>query len=253
MNAVLQDWSSDTPQFDFDHYHVEKIPRKPAEDFIREYHYARGCSNSTMPWGLYEQGAGTLIGVIAFSVPISENARADIFEDIDGPASENIDYCDCDQIEEKHGYRKHVTNLQRMAIHPNAPKNTATWFISRALKGLKKHAPKYWAVTSFADTTEGHDGTVYQAANADYYGMTEPEVFYKTPSGRLRSRKQDSSYGEHNISREEAKELGWEIVKRKAKHKYIFWLPGPYQSKDDLREMSTIELQDYPESDSALD
>lgn len=243
MNTTLQDFGDTTDNWGIPDYVIEaNIPKSVAKAFIKEHHYTGGCGNAIMPWGLYEQVHGQLVGVIAFQTPISENTRASIFEDIDGPASENIDECDCGHIEDDHGYREHVTELHRMAIHPDAPANTATWFISRALDGLKEYKSKYWAVISMADTTEGHDGTVYQAANADYYGMTSRGKAYVDESGRLRNRRQAGE----NILSDEARGRGWEEVEREAKHRYVFWLPDPYDSKDDLRELSEIELQPYP-------
>lgn len=152
--------------YSIDDFNVSQIDQRAARAFIREYHYAQGMGNAAMCWGLHDKPTGKLLGVIAFHTPISENVRKSVF------GSEMKDS---------------VTELHRMAIHPDAPHNTATWFIARALDGLKDYKPKYKAVVSFADSTEGHDGTVYQAANADYTGTTDKTVFYKDPSGRLRA------------------------------------------------------------------
>ena len=199
---------------------VQKIDRRSAKSFVSQYHYSGGMGNAGICWGLFSQGS--LIGVIVFHVPISENVRKSVY----GPERKD-----------------EVFELHRMAIHPKAPQNTATYFISRALDALKEHRPKYTAILSFADTTEGHDGTVYQAASADYAGMTDKAIFYKDKQGRLRAPRQDGT----NINTDEAKRRGWKSVKRKSKHRYVFWLPGPYQSKDQLRQESNLEIQEYPE------
>ena len=199
---------------------VQKIDRRSAKSFVSQYHYSGGMGNAGICWGLFSQGS--LIGVIVFHVPISENVRKSVY----GPERKD-----------------EVFELHRMAIHPNAPQNTATYFISRALDALKEHRPKYTAILSFADTTEGHDGTVYQAASADYTGMTDKAIFYKDKQDRLRAPRQDGT----NIDADEAKRRGWKPVKRKSKHRYVFWLPGPYQSKDQLRQESNLEIQEYPE------
>lgn len=245
-NSLQSDISQyiDSPTtYSFDDFAVEKTSKNVAREFIKEHHYSSGCGNAIMSWGLYNEPTAELLGCIAFQTPISENTRASIFEDNDGPASEEIDECDCEHIDETHGYRAHVTELHRMAIVDYAPHNTATWFISRALDRLKEHKPKYWAVISMADTTEGHDGTVYQAANADYYGTAAQSTFYLDENGTLRSPRQNGE----NITKEKAKERGWTPVKRDSKHKYVFWTPDNYQSKDELRELSEIEIQPYPE------
>lgn len=243
MNATLQQYQDTTEDWGISDYIVQaNIPKKLARKFIEHHHYSGGCGNAIMPFGLYEQVNGSLVGVIAFQTPISENTRASIFEDIDGPASEDIDYCECAYFEEDHGYREHVTELHRMAIHPDAPQNTATWFISRALDALKEYKPKYWAVISMADSTEGHDGTVYQAANADYYGTSGRRKFYRDKTGRLRNPRQ---VGE-NITISEARERGWDVVQREQKHRYVFWLPDDTYSKQELRELSEVSFKEYP-------
>ena len=234
-------------EIEFEDLIIGSLPLNRARPFFRKHHYSGGCGNAAMCWGLRHNPTGILIGAIAFQTPISENARASIFEQTstayDNELVASWNQCDCDHIDETHGYREHVTELHRMAIVDDAPHNTATWFISRALKRLKEYKPKYWAVISMADSTEGHDGTVYQAANADYYGMSKRRKCYVDADGRLRNKRQCGV----NISVDEAQERGWETVQRETKHRYVFWLPDPYDSKDQLRQMASIELQDYPE------
>lgn len=240
--ATLHEYTDCSTDWGFDDYVVKQIPRTVASDFLKEYHYSGGAGNAIMPWGLYEQVNGQLVGVGAFQTPISENTRASIFEDIDGPASKDIDECGCSHINREHGYREHVTELHRLALVPECPHNTATWFISRLLKRLKEHKPKYRAVISMADSTEGHEGTIYQAANADYYGRSGETTFFRDQQDRLRNPRQNGE----NINLSDAKERGWKPEKRKAKHRYVFWLPDRHQSKEQLRQLAEVELQPYP-------
>lgn len=202
---------------------VRKLPQKVGRGFIIENHYTSGCGVASMIWGMFwNDGSGEeLIGAIAFQTPISENVRASIFGE---------------------SGKGKVTEFHRMAIKDKAPKNSGSWFISRSLDRLKDYKPKYEAVVSFADTTEGHDGTVYQAANADYYGSTGKATYYRKPDGQLKAPRQ---VGE-NITVSEARERGWSVDRRDVKHRYVFWLPGPYQSKRELREKAKIEIKPYP-------
>jgi hypothetical protein len=201
---------------------VKKIPKRAAEPLVAEYHYTGGMGNAPIPVGLTHQPSNELLGVVVFHAPISEHVRASIFGE---------------------GNEDKVIELHRMAIRPIAPHNTGSWLISRALDVLEVHKPHYKAVVSFADTTEGHDGTVYQAANADYYGMSGKAIYYEDSEGVLRAPRQNGE----NISKSDAKKSGWSIVERDAKHRYVFWLPDEYESKEELREQAEIELQEYPE------
>lgn len=217
----LENWmeTQDTPSIS--DLYVERVPLNVGREFIKEHHYTGGCGTASMTWGCYDNTSSELLGAIAFQTPISENVRESIFG-------------------EEHKDR--VTELHRMAIKEKAPHNTGSWFISRALDGLKSYKPKYWAIVAFADSTEGHDGTVYQAANADYYGTSGSATFFRKPDGHL---KHPRTTG-HNITVEEAEDRGWKPEKREPKHRYVFWLPDPYQSKDELRKLAEIEVQPYP-------
>lgn len=246
---TILSYGDETPRagYEFDDFLIKPVPLAVAKRFFREHHYSQGCGNAAMCWGLYHDPSSELIGAIAFQTPISENTRKSVFElgcaDYDDDLIPSWNQCDCGHIEETHGYREHVTELHRIAVVDEAPQNTGTWFIARALNRLKEYKSKYWAVISMADTTEGHDGTLYQAANADYYGLSKRRKCYVDEDGRLRNKRQCGV----NIGVDEARDRGWEIVQRETKHRYIFWTPDPYDSKDQLRQMASIVLQEYPE------
>ncbi|MGA5435497.1 hypothetical protein ACPCIZ_12985 [Streptomyces cellulosae] len=67
-----------------------------------------------------------------------------------------------------------VIELNRLWVHDDMPRNTESWFVSRALRHLPPHI-----VTSYADTAHGHMGFVYRALNFNYAGWTDMER--KTP------------------------------------------------------------------------
>lgn len=249
-NALVQqsiaEWSEPEP-IEFDDLLVEKMPLNAARMFVKKHHYSRGLGNAAMCWGAYQKQTGRLIGVVAFQTPISENTRDFIFGDcvcgcphVD-PKECNRD--DCSVRGDHHHVGEHVTELHRLAIVPEAPQNVASWLISKGLTRLKEYKPKYWAVISMADRTEGHDGTIYQATNADYYGTTDTGVHFIDEDGRLRNRRQ---CGE-NITIDQARRRGWEVTRRDKKHRYVYWLPYKSgRSKDGLRDLSQVELESYP-------
>jgi len=207
-------------------FKVEKINSTRGRDFILEHHYSGSCHGGPMCWGLLDTSNNDkLVGVCAFATPISENVRKSLWED-----------------EHENEMKNHTTELHRLVTLDECPKNTETWFISRSLSGLKGYKSKYKAVISFADTTEGHSGTIYQASSAIYYGMTGENTFYRDTDENLRPPR---SNGE-NISIEEAKSRGWKPEKRKSKHRYLFLIPNKYESKDDIREKLDIPEQPYP-------
>jgi hypothetical protein len=63
-----------------------------------------------------------------------------------------------------------VIELSRLWIDDSMPRNTASMFVSSALRQLPPHI-----VVSYADTAVGHDGTVYRAMNFNYAGWTDED------------------------------------------------------------------------------
>lgn len=200
-------------------YRVEPIKSSVGKEFIRTHHYSRGSHNGPICYGLFD--AADLIGVLAFATPNSENVRGSVFG---------------------HEHVSRVTELHRLVILDDTPCNTESWFISRVLKMHKAGRGKdLWAVVSFADSTEGHLGVIYQATNAIYYGMSAPATFYMDQDGRLRHPRQQGV----NITRKEAESRGWTAVKRQAKHRYCYLL-GSSTDRKVHREMLKITPQPYP-------
>ena len=201
-------------------YKVERIAGGVGRDFIKEHHYSKGCHNGPMCWGLFDM-TGRLIGVCAFATPSSENVRRSVF----GPDHKN-----------------HVTELHRLVILDETPKNTESWFIVRALRGLHEYRPGIWGVLSFADETEGHRGTIYQATNAIYLGTTGRTRFWRDPTGRLRHPRQNG----HNVTPAEAEEMGWESEMRDAKHRYLFLVGDGPAHRRRLRKLIQGTPRPYP-------
>ena len=175
-----------------------------------------------MCWGLFD--GETLIGVCAFATPNSENVRASVF----GPEHVN-----------------RVTELHRLVILDGTPTNTESWFIVRALAGLHAYRPGVWAVLSFADGTEGHIGTIYQATNALYCGTTGRSRFWRDDQGRLRHPRQNG----HNVTPAEAKARGWVPEMREAKHRYVYLTGAGRNHRKLLRQMLLLTPQPYPKSE----
>jgi hypothetical protein len=200
---------------------VEKVAASIAKPFVKEHHYSHGIHNGPMTYGLFRDE--NLIGVLAFATPSSEAVCASVFG-----------------VE----YKRSVTELHRLVLLDEVPKNAESFFISRALKLLKSDRPYYRAVLSFADSTEGHMGTIYQACNALYCGTTSMATFYLDEDGRLRHPRQNGV----NITKELAAERGWVPVKRGAKHRYIFLLPASKSEKKVMLRDLLLPTMPYPKA-----
>lgn len=200
-------------------YRVEVIDPKAGKAYISQHHYLHGSTrNPTLCIGLLD--GDKLIGVMIFSCPCSENVRASIF----GP-----------------GYEGRVIELSRLHILDVTPKNTESWFISRALKLLKRERPEFWAVISFSDINQGHPGIIYQATNAYRIGDTKrTRIVYVDDMGRTRSGK----VGKNNITPEMAYDRGWKCVIRGKKNRYLWLLPDSKKHKRHLIALCRYDIQD---------
>lgn len=176
---------------DFD---VIKITKSQCEPILRKYHYLSNISKgfkSGINYGLIKDGV--IVGVIIFTgFPVQQ-----LYKSIFG-------YIPNDQS----GFYE----LSRLCICPDIQKNEhniATWFMSRAIKQLKKNKPR--VILSYADS-DYHNGIVYQAYGFEYYGLTAKkfDFFFK---------KSDGSYIKR--SRGIVKNLNGEWKPRSQKHRYL--------------------------------
>ena len=209
----------------FSDYAVAPIPTLIGKKFIIEHHYSKGVHNGPMCFGLLKNGE--LVGVCAFASPSSENVRASIFGE---------------------EYKDSVTELHRLVLLDEVPKNAESFFIVRALRELKKQRPYYKAVISFADPTQNHIGTIYQATNALFCGSSSPATFFLDESGRLRHPRQNGK----NVTAEDAKSRGWTPTKREGKYRYVYLLPENKTELKQLKKLFKLQVQPYPKSDLVL-
>jgi hypothetical protein len=195
-------------------FSVRKISCKTAKEYIHRNHYSKGSHNGPFPcYGLY--AGENLIGCLMFATPCSENVRASVFGK---------------------EFKNSVIELHRLHIQDGTPKNTESFFISKCLKSLRKDRPQTLAVISFADPTQGHVGTIYQASNFQYYGISGKCKFYLDENNRLRHPRQCG----RNISAQEAKAKNWVPTERLGKHRYIYLLSHKY------RKLLKLVSQPYP-------
>lgn len=77
--------------------------------------------------------------------------------------------------------------LVRIALKEH--KTPVTRIVSIAIKELKKHSPGIRILVSYADSRQGHLGTIYQAGNWVYTGKakTTPDYLYKGKYYHVRS------------------------------------------------------------------
>jgi len=179
-------------EFEFRHVTIATPPKNDYKLLLGKYHYLPNAGRGGIVFGAYLNN--TLIAVCIFSPPIRHNT--------DDP--------------------KTTRELSRLCIHPSyQKKNFASWFISKCIKSLPK---QYKRIVSYADTTFGHDGTIYKAANFKHISTIKPDYWYRSPSGWIMHKR--TLYGKaKSMSTTEsdyAAKHGYKKVYGKEKYKFLF-------------------------------
>jgi hypothetical protein len=68
-----------------------------------------------------------------------------------------------------------LLELKRFYLTDSLPKNTGSWFMAKCIRQLK--TTEYDGIITYADPTQGHEGTLYKASNFQYIGKQK----FKTP------------------------------------------------------------------------
>jgi hypothetical protein len=179
---------------------VESIDSKKANAMVVEHHYLHRKTSIVHAFGLYRDG--DIRGVITFGIPAARHLQM-------GACPSNPDL---------------VMELNRLWVHDDMPRNSETWFIARALSLLPPRI-----IVSYADTTKGHMGFVYRAANFDYAGWTDME--------RKTARYDYLSPGKHTRDAFRGG-LGAKSEKRRRQPKVKYWtVTGDARDKKQLRKI----------------
>ena len=139
-----------------------------------------------------------------------------------------------------------VRELVRLWSPDGMPRNTESRLISQSLRRLPRQVR---LVVSFSDPSEGHVGTIYQATNAVYLGMSGGGTRYVTSTGeRLHGRlagvyrmRHTEYAGMSNAAIATAE--GWVAQETGGKHRYG-WALG---SRADKRALAALSLP-YPKA-----
>lgn len=134
-------------------YSVKQLLNREYKEWILNKHYAKRTCSVSYAFGLVDEDH-SIQGVITFGCP------------------PNKEYNDGKCI--FHNSKVQTLELNRLVINSNTPKNSASYFITRAIKKL----PKPMAIVSYADANQNHHGYVYQATNWLYTGTSHKKFRY---------------------------------------------------------------------------
>ena len=183
-------------------YNVKAVARADCAQFILDIHYAKRWPSISYAFGLFKDVR--LVGVVTYGTPFSSTLRRGIA----GPDNASS-----------------VLELNRLCLLENN-KNEASMLVGRSLRLL----PRGKIIVSSADTSQGHVGTVYQAANFLYCGLSAKRTDWKI-KGREHLHGQtisDEFRGVKNRAQAARVKYGddFYLAPRPRKHRYVFVTGG---------------------------
>lgn len=197
--------------------------------WLRRIHYAARIPVITDAFGLYQHGA--LLGVVTYGVPASSTLR-------DGIAGKENGHL--------------VRELTRLVLE-SPIENGPSILVGRSLQSLAKPT----IVVSYADTSMGHVGYVYQACNFIYTGLSAKRTDWKLKGfehlhGQTIADMSSSAKGGERGSRAAfmREKFGddFYLEERARKHRYIY-ICGTSKQKKQLRLKIRYAQEPYPKGD----
>ena len=200
---------------------VKQLSRIECSKYILEIHYAKRWPSISYAYGLFDDG--DLCGVITYGTPPSAPLKRGIAGD---------------------KFKSDILELNRLCLLNNN-KNEASYLISHSLKLL----PRNKIIISFADTSKGHSGIVYQAANFTYHGLSAKRTDWKV-KGKEHLHGQtiaDEFRGVKNRAQAMRDKYGddFYLEPRARKHRYIYVVGNKGYKKEVYREIK-YKQQAYP-------
>lgn len=189
-------------EYEFSQLRVQEITVQEARIFYGMYHYLPSISKFGRHFGAFFNDQ--LICAVTFS----QVTRKESYERLNLKKSE-------------------LKELSRFCIAPKFQrKNLASWFMAKSIKWIKSQDPTIKCLISFADTTLGHTGVIYQASNWAFDGETKPSYHWVTSDGYLahkktiwdRAKKMGEKENQYALSR------GYTKIPSKAKRRFLYWL-----------------------------
>ena len=137
--------------------------------------------------------------------------------------------------------------LTRLWLSDELPTNSESRVLGFVLHSLRQHTSVKFLV-SYADPTQGHVGTIYQATGWVYSGLSSAMPLYDLGDGVPRhSRSLAHSYGSHSLRYFAGHGVDIKLIPQSAKHRYIYFLDAslrshlkapilPYPKKENSKE-----------------
>jgi hypothetical protein len=205
-------------------YQIRQIDSRSANKMVIENHYLHRRASTMFAYGLFD--GDEMLGTVIYGKPAS-NALC-------------VGVCGAEES-------KKVIELTRLWIKDGTPKNTESYLIGNSLKMLPKELD---IVVSYAEIQAGHIGTVYQATNWIYTGMSDKHVEWLLDGKTAKHSRH--LFDEHGGVNGAKAYFGERLVKgeRPRKHRYVF-LRGSKKRRKELLLKLRYTRKPYPKKEDA--
>ena len=202
-------------------YDIEKISYEVAMDIVVANHYLHRKCPVSQAFGLVDKRDRRVVGVVTYGVSPSST----LLKGICGP-------------EEMYN----VYELNRLWVEDSVPKNGESYLVGNTIKLLDREI-----IVSFADTSQGHVGYIYQASNFIYTGLSAK---FKDPKVKGRENQHHATYANGLTNQQVIDKFGAEnvyFVERPRKHRYIFFNCSKTRRKELLKKLR-YKVIEYPKT-----
>jgi len=210
-----------------DSYKVITINFDDCKEWFLHKHYLKRLASFTHIFGLYKDNY--LVGVCSYGRPVSHSLIKGAFNGY---------------------YQDNFLELNRLVVNNDLKRNTLSYFLSKTLKMI----PRPTVVVSYADTSFGHHGYIYQATNWIYTGLSAKRKDYKIKGLNLHSASLLDREG-RNIGKGKIKILKEKygdslyMEVRPRKHRYFYFIADKKTKKQMYKNLS-YKIQQYPKGNN---
>jgi len=199
-------------------FEIKRIGYDLAMKIVIENHYLHRKAPCSFAFGLYDN-ENHIKGVIVYGTPSSSSLRKGI----------------CGESE-----KDNVIELTRLWVCDSVGKNGESFLIGNTLRLIDKEI-----VVSYAEIDQGHSGTVYQATNWIYTGLSAKRTNWTVEGINLHCQTLADKYTAKEI-REKYGER-FKLVDRPRKHRYMFLNCGKKRKKQLLAKLK-YRIESYPKN-----
>ena len=130
--------------------------------------------------------------------------------------------------------------LTRLWLSDDLPQNSESRVVAFVLRSLRKHTSIKFLL-SYADPSQGHVGTIYQATGWLYTGLSAVMPLYDLGDGVARhSRSVGHSFGSHSVAHFQRHGVAVKLIPQAAKHRYMCFVDPAW------RERLLVPVLPYP-------